>query len=114
MRWARAFATCRSPASGSPARCSPSCRPPGARKALSRWAISQPMPPDHRLHAVVLDEESLSAASRDQEQERQIAIFDLLEENHFVPEGAEGGPYHLTISLIENRLAFDITGPAYQ
>ena len=34
---------------------------------------------EHRLQSVVLDEESLSAASRDQEQERQIAIFDLLE-----------------------------------
>ena len=48
---------------------------------------------EHRLQSVVLDEESLSAASRDQEQERQIAIFDLLEDNHFAPEGAEGGPY---------------------
>ena len=72
------------------------------------------MTPDHRLRAVVLDDESLSAASRDQEQERQIAIFDLLEENHFVPEGAETGPYDLRISLIDNRLALDITGPGYQ
>jgi uncharacterized protein (UPF0262 family) len=72
-------------------------------------------PPDpHRLRSVELDEESLAAASRDQEQERQIAIFDLLEENHFAPDGAEGGPYDLRISLIENRLALDITGPDYQ
>ena len=62
-----------------------------------------------RLHSIELDEESLSAASRDQEQERQIAIFDLLEDNRFTPEGAEGGPYDLRISLIENRLALDIT-----
>ena len=40
---------------------------------------------EHRLASVELDEESLSAASRDQEQERQIAIFDLLEENRFAP-----------------------------
>jgi len=72
------------------------------------------MTPDHRLRAVVLDEESLSAASRDQEQERQIAIFDLLEENRFAPEGALTGPYDLRISLIDNRLALDITGPGYQ
>ena len=58
---------------------------------------------EHRLQSVVLDEESLSAASRDQEQERQIAIFDLLEDNLFEPEGAAGGPYHLPISL---RLTF--------
>jgi len=69
---------------------------------------------NHRLQSVELDEESLAAASRDQEQERQIAIFDLLEENRFVPEGADGGPYDLRIALIENRLALDITGPGYQ
>jgi uncharacterized protein (UPF0262 family) len=63
---------------------------------------------------VELDEESLAAASRDQEQERQIAIFDLLEDNYFRPEGAENGPYHLRIALIDNRLALDITGPEYQ
>ena len=69
---------------------------------------------EHRLQSVVLDEESLSAASRDQEQERQIAIFDLLEENFFHPEGAEAGPYELKMGLVENRLLLDIRGPAYE
>ena len=69
---------------------------------------------DHRLHTVILDDESLAAVSRDQEQERQIAIFDLLEENHFAPAGAERGPYELKISLIDGRLALDITGPSYE
>ena len=68
----------------------------------------------HRLQTVTLDEESLAAASRDQEQERQIAIFDLLEDNHFMPEGAQAGPYDLTIALVDNRLALDIAAPAYQ
>lgn len=67
----------------------------------------------HRLQSVVLDEESLAAASRDQEQERQIAIFDLLEDNQFAPEAASGGPYDLRIALIDNRLALDIEGPGY-
>ena len=71
-------------------------------------------PAQHRLQSVELDDASLGAASRDQEQERQIAIFDLLEENHFQPEGADGGPYDLRIALVENRLAFDIMGPRYQ
>jgi uncharacterized protein (UPF0262 family) len=70
--------------------------------------------PSQRLQSVALDEESLAAASRDQEQERQIAIFDLIEENTFAPEGAEGGPYDLRIALVDNRLALDITGPGYQ
>ncbi|HEX5264903.1 MAG TPA: UPF0262 family protein, partial [Phenylobacterium sp.] len=65
----------------------------------------------HRLQSVELDEESLAAVSRDQEQERQIAIFDLLEENHFHPEGAETGPYDLRMGLVENRLVLDVRGP---
>jgi uncharacterized protein (UPF0262 family) len=69
---------------------------------------------EHRLHSVDLDEDSLGAASRDQEQERQIAIFDLLEDNHFVPDGAAGGPYSLRLALIEGRLVFDIGGPGYE
>ena len=69
---------------------------------------------NNRLRSVVLDEDSLAAASRDQEQERQIAIFDLLEENDFAPEGAQGGPYDLRIALVDNRLALDISGPEYE
>ncbi len=71
-------------------------------------------PATHRLASVELDEDSLAAASRDQEQERQIAIFDLLEDNHFAPEGAAGGPYDLKIALVDGRLALDIAGPGYQ
>ena len=68
----------------------------------------------HRLQSVELDEESLAAVSRDQEQERQIAIFDLLEENYFHPEGAEKGPYDLRMGLVDNRLVLDVRGPAYE
>ena len=68
----------------------------------------------HRLEKVELDEESLAAVSRDQEQERQIAIFDLLEENYFRPEGADRGPYDLKMGLVENRLLLDVRGPGYQ
>ena len=68
----------------------------------------------HRLQSVELDEESLASISRDQEQERQIAIYDLLEDNSFEPEGATGGPYDLKIALVDNRLALDIAGPDYQ
>ncbi|EJL31902.1 hypothetical protein PMI01_02674 [Caulobacter sp. AP07] len=66
------------------------------------------------LKSIVIDEDSLAAASRDQEQERQVAIFDLLDGNYFEPAEAAGGPYDLRLSLIENRLAFDIAGPAYE
>lgn len=68
----------------------------------------------HRLQTVELDEESLGAVSRDQEQERQIAIFDLLEDNHFHPEGASQGPYDLHMGLAENRLVLDVRGLDYE
>ena len=63
----------------------------------------------HRLESIEIDDQSLGAASRDQDQERQVAIFDLLEENHFHPAGAEGGPFRLRLGLQENRLVFQIT-----
>src|SRR3569833_2798 len=70
--------------------------------------------PNQRLQSVEIDEQSLAAVSRDQEQERQIAVFDLLEENYFAPEGAAGGPYELHMGLLDNRLLLDVTGPSYQ
>jgi len=64
----------------------------------------------HRLIAIVIDEESLAPVSRDAIHERQVAIFDLLEENYFQPSGAQSGPYELRLALVDGRLAFDITG----
>jgi uncharacterized protein (UPF0262 family) len=69
---------------------------------------------DHRLQSVTIDETALGAASRDQEQERQIAIFDLVEENLFEPQDAAGGPYDLSLTMVENKLALDIKGPDYE
>ena len=69
---------------------------------------------NHRLQSVEIDDESLAAASRDQEQERQIAIFDLLEDNFFEPAGASAGPYDLRMGLVENRLLLDVRGAGYE
>ena len=68
---------------------------------------------DTRLRSVVLDEGSLPPAGKAVDDERQQAISDLLEENTFRPEGGEGGPYDLRLALIEQRLAFDVSGPGY-
>ena len=68
----------------------------------------------HRLEAIDIDEQSLAPASRDVEHERQVAIFDLLEENLFEPEGSERGPYRLRLSLTDGRLALDVSGPSYE
>jgi len=62
-----------------------------------------------RLVAVTLDEASIGRSNADVEHERKIAIYDLLEQNSFVPVGHEGdGPYTLHLSINGNRLVFDI------
>jgi uncharacterized protein (UPF0262 family) len=68
----------------------------------------------HRLRSVALDEASLAPAGRAVEDERRQAISDLIEANHFHPVDAEGGPYDLVLALVEQRLAFDVTGPGYE
>ena len=63
---------------------------------------------DHRVGAIILDEKSVVRRSLEVEQEREVAISDLLENNHFKPKGSTGGPYRLALSVRENRLVFDI------
>ena len=63
----------------------------------------------NRLVAVTLDEASLGRGSPDQEHERRIAIFDLVEENSFALTGHDGGPYRLAIGLQENRLLLAVS-----
>ena len=62
----------------------------------------------NRLISVTLDENSIGRGSADQEHERAIAIYDLIEDNSFALAGHEGGPYALTISLMDAKLVFDI------
>jgi uncharacterized protein (UPF0262 family) len=61
-----------------------------------------------RLANVTLDESSLSYISPDVDHERKVAIFDLLEDNAFDLGERGGGPFHLHLSIAENRLVFDI------
>ncbi|MEZ5891177.1 MAG: UPF0262 family protein [Xanthobacteraceae bacterium] len=61
-----------------------------------------------RLVAVTLDEKSLDPGSRDVEHEREVAIYDLLEDNTFAPVGHDGGPYRLHLRHAGNRLVFDV------
>jgi uncharacterized protein (UPF0262 family) len=62
-----------------------------------------------RIAAIDLDERSVVALNQMIAQEREIAIADLLEKNHFRMKGSPGGPYHLMLSVTENRLVLDIT-----
>jgi uncharacterized protein (UPF0262 family) len=67
---------------------------------------------DPRIIDVELDERTILWRSADVEQERRIAIFDLLEGNHFAPqrEHPDGykGPYKIKLSVEEGRLAIEM------
>ena len=61
-----------------------------------------------RLVAVTLDEASIGRGNPDQEHERAVAIYDIVEQNSFrVPEHPTG-PYALHLAIVEGRLAFEI------
>ncbi|MBN8949672.1 MULTISPECIES: UPF0262 family protein [unclassified Rhizobium] len=60
-----------------------------------------------RLSDVVLDD-TIGRSTPDVEHERAVAIFDLIEENSFTPAGHQGGPYLLNLSLVDQKLVFDI------
>ncbi|MCJ2068448.1 UPF0262 family protein [Methylobacterium sp. J-030] len=62
----------------------------------------------NRLAKVSLDEASIARGNPDQEHERAIALFDILEDNVFAIPGREG-PYTLTLGLVENKLSFAIS-----
>lgn len=70
-----------------------------------------------RLIEVTLDESGLAAPTPEIEQERRVAIFDLLEDNRFaLPKRDDRplppGPYRLNLAVRERRLVFDIHAEA--
>ncbi len=64
-----------------------------------------------RLVDVELDTSLASVRSADVEHERQVAIFDLLQENLFRVIERCPGPYKLVLSIVEGRLMFNISNP---
>ncbi|MEO1307079.1 MAG: UPF0262 family protein, partial [Pseudomonadota bacterium] len=70
-----------------------------------------------RLVHIEIDDAHLPPATPEIEQERKVAIFDLLEDNAFLlvaRDGAEmpDGPYRLHLSIQERRLVFDFSSEA--
>ena len=60
-----------------------------------------------------IDDRGLPAPTPEIEQERRVAVFDLLEENSFTVPGRTGqpapeGPFCLGLSIREGRLVFDV------
>ncbi len=73
---------------------------------------------DPRISHVELDEATILWRNADIEQERRIAIFDLIEENSFKPlrsfEAGHGGPYRLRLSVQDGRLAMEVSNEENQ
>ncbi len=70
-----------------------------------------------RLCAIDIDDSGLAPPTPEIEQERRVAIFDLLEENCFALPPRDGrpippGPYRLGLAIREGRLVFDIATEA--
>ncbi|HMC91237.1 MAG TPA: UPF0262 family protein [Allosphingosinicella sp.] len=62
---------------------------------------------------VELDERTIIRRSDEIEQERRVAIFDLLEANFFQPEGLDG-PFRILLRIEDNRLAIEVKDEAGQ
>ncbi|CTQ51419.1 UPF0262 family protein [Jannaschia donghaensis] len=67
-----------------------------------------------RIAQIRIDDANLPTPTPEIEQERAVAIFDLLEENNFalVADGAPVGPYDVLLAIRERRLVFDISTDA--
>jgi uncharacterized protein (UPF0262 family) len=73
-----------------------------------------PADPTARIIGLSLDERTVVRRNADIEHERAIAIFDLLEENMFRHLGGCIGPFHVELSLEDNRLILDLQSPERQ
>jgi uncharacterized protein (UPF0262 family) len=67
---------------------------------------------DPRIIDIALDDKTILWRNADVEQERRIAIFDILEDNHFAPQRVHddgyAGPYRVFLRVEEGRLVIEI------
>ena len=67
----------------------------------------------NRICQIEIDEKGLARPTPEIEQERRVAIFDLLEENSFTParrpdRALPDGPYRILLAIREGRLVFGL------
>ena len=62
-----------------------------------------------RIRDIAIDDAALPPPTPEIEQERRVAVFDLLEENSFDLPGRASGPYDVTLGIREGRLVLDVT-----
>lgn len=66
-----------------------------------------------KIVQIDIDDSALAAPTPEIEQERRVAVFDLLEDNSFDLPERDGrpvpdGPYRLHLAIRERRLVFDV------
>ncbi|MBN8807771.1 MAG: UPF0262 family protein [Sphingomonas sp.] len=68
---------------------------------------------DQRIKGITLDERTIMWRNADVEQERRIAIYDLIEDNSFAPArdypDGYAGPYLLNLAVEEGRLVLALS-----
>lgn len=72
-------------------------------------AASAPEPASRcRLVRITLDDKSISRANPNVVHEREVAIYDILDENTFEVVGRADGPFTLALAIVEDRLVLTI------
>ena len=71
----------------------------------------------NRICAIEIDDAGLPPATPEIEQERRVAVFDLLEDNTFAlpardDRAAPDGPYRLSLAIRERRLVIEVATEA--
>lgn len=70
-----------------------------------------------RISQIEIDDSAIPPATPEMEQERRVAVFDLIEDNSFTVPGRDGqpapeGPFVLDLAIREGRLVFDLNTEA--
>lgn len=73
----------------------------------------------NRISSIDIDEAGLVRPTPEIEQERKVAIYDLLEDNVFALPARDGraipdGPYRLGLAIREGRLVMDVTTQTHE
>ncbi|MDP7185605.1 MAG: UPF0262 family protein [Paracoccaceae bacterium] len=72
-----------------------------------------------RIAHIELDDSNLPPPTPEIEQERKVAMFDLMEDNSFILPKRDDrlvpdGPYHVALSIRDKRLVFEVATDANQ
>jgi uncharacterized protein (UPF0262 family) len=79
--------------------------PPGiGEKMMARTENNQ------CIAGIYLDQKYTIRRRPEVEHEQAVAIYDLLEENHFAPAGDFTGPYSVHMRIEDNRIYMDVRG----